>query len=439
MIEIIDLRANSDSKAGFFKKLECGKAGYAAEVMKTVEEIIENVRLDGDAALVEYTRKFDGVDLKPGMLRVAPREMEEACSHVDGRLIEAIKNAKRNIERFHEKQKKNSWFMAENEGVFLGQLCRPLEAVGIYVPGGTAAYPSSVLMNAIPAKVAGVRRIVMVTPPRDDGSIDPAILAAAKEAGVDEIYRIGGAQAIAALALGTETVPKVDKIAGPGNIYVACAKKAVYGHCDVDMIAGPSEILVIADDTADARFVAADLLSQAEHDRMASAILATTSKKLAFEVKEEIERQTRLLERKAIIESSLGACGSIAIVGSMEEALCIAERIAPEHLELCVAEPFGLLASVKNAGAVFLGHYSPEPLGDYIAGPNHVLPTGGTARFFSPLGVEDFMKKINIVSYAKEALEQVKDDIAVLAEAEGLTAHANAVKIRFEQKGMVDA
>jgi len=431
MVEIIDLRANSDKKAAFLKKLERRKTGYTAEVMKTVGEIIENVRLDGDMALIEYTRKFDGVELKPGMLRVAPREMEEACAHVDGRLIEAIKNAKRNIERFHEKQKEKSWFLAEDEGAFLGQLCRPLETVGIYVPGGAAAYPSSVLMNAVPAKVAGVRRIVMVTPPRDDGSIDPAILAAACEAGVDEIYRIGGAQAIAALAVGTETVPKVDKVAGPGNIYVACAKKAVYGCCDVDMIAGPSEILVIADDTADARFVAADLLSQAEHDRMASAILATVSERLAIGVKEEIERQIRLLERKDIMEDSLRAYGAVVIVETMEEAVGLADMIAPEHLELCVAEPFALLASVKNAGAVFLGHYSTEPLGDYMAGPNHVLPTGGTARFFSPLGVGDFMKKINVVSYTKEALEKVKDDIAVLAEAEGLTAHANAVKIRF--------
>jgi len=402
-----------------------------SSIMKTVGEVISSVRQKGDEALMEYASRFDNVKLTAETMRVSKEEMAEAYSRVDGELIEVIRKAKANIEAFHAKQKENSWFSSEKDGVILGQLYRPMEIVGVYVPGGTAAYPSSVLMNVVPAKVAGVPKVVMVTPPKKEG-INPAVLVAANEAGVDEIYRIGGAQAVAALAFGTESIPKVDKIVGPGNIYVATAKRMVYGYCDIDAVAGPSEITVVADETANPCFVAADMLSQAEHDVMASAILITISERLAEEVKKELEKQASRLSRKEIIEKSLENYGAIIITESLEKAMEVANRIAPEHLELCVQEPFSLLGSVRNAGAIFLGNYSSEPLGDYFAGPNHVLPTSGTARFFSPLNVGDFIKKSSIISYSAKALGSVKDDVIRFAEAEGLTAHANAIRIRFE-------
>jgi len=431
MIRIIDITKDKDS--GLFKKLTARGQVDAAEVTKSVEEIVRNVKLNGDQALLEYTSLFDGACLDTGLLKVTHAEIDEAYGKIDSRLLDVLRKAKKNIESFHLKQKENSWISTEKDGVILGQLYRALQAVGVYVPGGTAAYPSSVLMNVIPARVAGVERIIMVTPPGRDGNLNPAILVSANEAGVDEIYRIGGAQAIAALAFGTETVPKVDKIVGPGNIYVATAKRIVYGYCDIDMFAGPSEIMIVADDTANARYVAADLLSQAEHDVLASSILVTASESLAKKVQEEVERQISYLERKNILSRSIEEYGAIVIVENTAKAMEIVNSIAPEHLELCVEEPFSLLSSVKNAGAVFLGHYSSEPLGDYFAGPNHVLPTGGTARFFSPLNVGDFIKKSSIISYTRKALEGIRDDVVLFAEAEGLTAHANAIRIRFEE------
>ncbi|MCR4435202.1 MAG: histidinol dehydrogenase [Clostridiales bacterium] len=430
MIRVVDIRKNK--KSGMYEKLMARSPMDMGDVAGRVEEIIRSVRLKGDRAILEYTQRFDGVRLSQDSLRVREEEIEAAYGMVDDRLVQVIKRAKRNIESFHEKQKGNSWISPEKDGVILGQVYRPLELVGVYVPGGTAAYPSSVLMNVVPAKVAGVERVVMVTPPGKDGGVNPAILVSAREAGVDEIYRVGGAQAVAALAFGSESIPKVDKIVGPGNIYVAMAKRLVYGYCDIDMIAGPSEIAVVADDTANPKFVAADLLSQAEHDVLASAILVTDSEKLADEVQQEIERQAAYLSRKDILSKSIEDYGAIVITESLEEALEVVNKIAPEHLELCVKEPFDILGGVKNAGAIFLGHYASEPLGDYFAGPNHVLPTSGTARFFSPLNVGDFVKKSSIISYTRKALEGVKEDIILFAEAEGLTAHANAIKVRFE-------
>ena len=429
MIKVIDMR--DDKKGDIYGRLPDRISMDDSSIMKTVGEVISSVRQKGDEALMEYASRFDNVKLTAETMRVSKEEMAEAYSRVDGELIEVIRKAKANIEAFHAKQKENSWFSSEKDGVILGQLYRPMEIVGVYVPGGTAAYPSSVLMNVVPAKVAGVPKVVMVTPPKKEG-INPAVLVAANEAGVDEIYRIGGAQAVAALAFGTESIPKVDKIVGPGNIYVATAKRMVYGYCDIDAVAGPSEITVVADETANPCFVAADMLSQAEHDVMASAILITTSGRLAEEVKKELEKQASRLSRKEIIEKSLENYGAIIITESLEEAMEVANRIAPEHLELCVQEPFSLLGSVRNAGAIFLGNYSSEPLGDYFAGPNHVLPTSGTARFFSPLNVGDFIKKSSIISYSAKALGSVKDDVIRFAEAEGLTAHANAIRIRFE-------
>lgn len=420
-----------DKKGDIYGRLPDRISMDDSSIMKTVGEVISSVRQKGDEALMEYASRFDNVKLTAETMRVSKEEMAEAYSRVDGELIEVIRKAKANIEAFHAKQKENSWFSSEKDGVILGQLYRPMEIVGVYVPGGTAAYPSSVLMNVVPAKVAGVPKVVMVTPPKKEG-INPAVLVAANEAGVDEIYRIGGAQAVAALAFGTESIPKVDKIVGPGNIYVATAKRMVYGYCDIDAVAGPSEITVVADETANPCFVAADMLSQAEHDVMASAILITTSERLAEEVKKELEKQASRLSRKEIIEKSLENYGAIIITESLEKAMEVANRIAPEHLELCVQEPFSLLGSVRNAGAIFLGNYSSEPLGDYFAGPNHVLPTSGTARFFSPLNVGDFIKKSSIISYSAKALGSVKDDVIRFAEAEGLTAHANAIRIRFE-------
>jgi len=403
------------------------------DVIKVVEEILADVKNLGDQALIKYTKKFDGVELTEVTMRVTPEEIIKARSLVDEEFMEAIKLAAKNIYEYHEKQKKNSWMHTKEDGVILGQTVRGLEKVGIYVPGGTASYPSSVLMNAIPAKVAGVERIIMVTPVSKDGSINPFVLVAAEVAGVDEIYKLGGAQAIGALAFGTKTVPKVDKVVGPGNIYVAMAKRSVYGYLDIDMIAGPSEILVIADENANEKYIAADLMSQAEHDVLSSSILVTTSEVLAQKVVKEVERQVQDLKRKSIIEKSLENYGAIILVEDIDEAISVANNIAPEHLELLIKDPFGKLGEIKNAGSIFLGEYAPEPLGDYMAGTNHVLPTSGTARFFSPLSVDDFIKKSSFIYYSQSSLSKVSSKIIKLAETEGLTAHANSIKVRFEQ------
>ena len=429
MIKTIDMRRDKDS--GLFDRLVGRNRLEQGEVVKAVEEILLNVRKNGDKAVIEYTEKFDNAMLDAASIKVSQQEFKAAYDKVDPKLLKVIRRAKINIEAFHQKQKENSWFSTGDDGILLGQLCRPLEVVGIYVPGGTAALSSSVLMNALPAKVAGVGKIIMATPPSGDGRIDPAVLAAAQEAGVSEIYKMGGAQAIAAMAFGTETVPRVDKIFGPGNIYVATAKRLVFGYCDIDMFAGPSEITIVADDTANPAYVAADLLSQAEHDTLAAAILVTPSEKLAAAVVEEIEKQYSQLSRKSILDKSLAEYSAAIIVNNLDEAMDIVNRIAPEHLELCIEEPFSRLSSVKNAGAIFLGHWSPEPLGDYFAGPNHVLPTGGTARFFSPLNVADYMKRSSIISYTKEALEKVSEDVVLFAKSEGFDAHANALSVRF--------
>ncbi len=370
-------------------------------VQEIVDGILADIRARGDKAIFEYTEKFDKVKIDESNFKVTEEEIEYAYSQVDKRLIDVIKKSAARIKAFHEKQKINSWLEPSENGEMLGQLIRPLEKVGVYVPGGKAAYPSSVLMNVIPAHVAGVKHIYMTTPAQKDGSVYPTTIVAAKEAGVDEIFKVGGAQAIAALAFGTESVPKVDKICGPGNIFVALAKRSVYGHVNIDSVAGPSEILVVADETANPVYTAADLLSQAEHDEMASAILITTSEKLANEVQSEIEKQTAVLERKAIIEKSIENYGAIIVAENIDEAFELSNSIAPEHMEVCMASPFEMLPKIKNAGAIFLGHYTPEPLGDYMAGPNHVLPTGGTARFFSPLSIDDFIKKSSIFLSAK--------------------------------------
>lgn len=399
-------------------------------ITEAVQSIISEVRQRGDEALFELTKKFDGVSLQNP--EVEKSLIENAFESIEPALARAINRAAGNIRSFHENQKEKSWLTTEENGILLGQKVTPLERVGIYVPGGTAPLPSSVLMNAIPAKIAGVKEIIMLTPPGKNGVPNPAILACALVAGVDRVFQVGGAQAIAAMAYGTETIPKVDKITGPGNIFVVTAKKMVYGVCDIDMIAGPSEVLIIADDSAKPEYVAADLLSQAEHDILASAILITTSQKLLKMVLIEIEKQTAKLPRKEIIQQSLDNNGAMVLVDSINEAVKLANKIAPEHLELCVRNPFLLVGDIKNAGAIFLGEYSPEPLGDYMAGPNHVLPTNGTARFYSPLSVDDFVKRSSIISYSKEALENVWQDIATFAEAEGLTAHANSVRIRFK-------
>lgn len=398
-----------------------------------VNEIIEEVRKNRDAAVFSYTEKFDGARLTPESIKVTEAEINEACAQVDQRLLKVMQKALVNIRSYHQKQKQYSWFDSREDGVLLGQKVSPLSSVGVYVPGGKAVYPSSVLMNVIPAQVAGVKRIVMVTPCNKEGKVNPATLAAAKEAGVTEVYKVGGAQAVAALAFGTESIPKVDKIVGPGNIYVALAKKAVFGHVSIDSIAGPSEILVLADETANPRYVAADLLSQAEHDELASAILITTSKELAEKVSDEVDRFTRELSRREIIEKSLSNYGYILVAENMEMAIEAANDIASEHLEILTKNPFEVMMKIKNAGAVFLGEYASEPLGDYFAGPNHVLPTNGTAKFFSPLGVDDFIKKSSIISYSREALEPIYKDIVEFAECEKLTAHANSIRVRFEE------
>jgi len=402
------------------------------EIAARVAQVLASVRERGDQAVCDFTARFEGAKLTPDALRVTGEEIKEAYRRVDGDILAALRLALDNITVFHRRQLQRSWFEPGDGGAILGQLVRPLRRVGIYVPGGKASYPSSVLMNAVPAKVAGVKEIAMATPPASDGSVNPYTLVAAAEAGVDEIYKMGGAQAVAALAYGTATVPKVDKITGPGSIYVTLAKQQVYGQVDIDMLAGPSEVLVIADETANPAFAAADLLSQAEHDEMASSVLLTPCRDLARKVQEEVARQAPLLSRGEIMERSLDSYGAIVITRDLEQAFDLANRFAPEHLELMVAEPFSWLSRVENAGAVFLGHHSPEPVGDYLAGPNHILPTGGTARFYSPLGVDAFMKKTSLIAYTEAALEKVGESVIKLAQTEGLSAHANAVQVRLK-------
>lgn len=404
------------------------------EYESAVSEILENIRSQGDSALFGYTERFDGAKICADNIRVTEEEIREAYSLVDPGLVEIIRRALCNIRDYHARQKQNSWFDSRPDGTMLGQKVTPLQRVGVYVPGGKAAYPSSVLMNIMPAKVAGVEEIVMVTPPGRDGKVAPHTLVAANEAGADVIYKVGGAQAVGALAYGTESIPKVDKIVGPGNIYVALAKRAVYGHVSIDAVAGPSEILVIADETADPRYVAADLLSQAEHDELASAILVTTSRTLSRQVSDQVDAFVRELSRSEIIQSSLDNYGYILVADSMEAAVEIANEIASEHVEIQTKDPYDVMMKIRNAGAIFIGEYSSEPLGDYFAGPNHVLPTNGTARFFSPLSVDDFIKKSSIIAYSREALEAVHEDIERFAKAEQLTAHANSVHVRFEQR-----
>mgnify|MGYP002770373122 FL=1 len=399
-----------------------------------VNNILTNVKDNGDLALFEYTEKFDKVKLTAETIKVTDEEIAEAYEQVDGELIRVIRLAMKNIEDYHEMQKEESWFDSKPDGTILGQKITPLSRVGVYVPGGKAAYPSSVLMNVIPAKVAGVDEIIMCTPPGHDGKVYPTTLVSAKEAGVDTIYKVGGAQAIGALAYGTESIPQVDKIVGPGNIFVALAKKAVFGYTGIDSVAGPSEILVLADETANPRYVAADLLSQAEHDQLASAILVTTSLEVAEKVQAEIEGFVKDLERKDIIQASLDNYGYILIAEDMDTAIDAVNTIASEHLEIVTKDPFGTMTKVRNAGAIFLGESSSEPLGDYFAGPNHVLPTNGTARFFSPLGVDTFVKKSSIISYSRDALRNIHNEIETFAKAEGLTAHANSIKVRFEDE-----
>ena len=402
------------------------------EFESRVNDIIQNVREKRDEAVFEYTLKFDGATIDQDNIRVTEEEIKEAYEQIDPKLLDVIRKALVNIRDYHTKQKQYSWFDSDESGIILGQKVTPLKTVGVYVPGGKAVYPSSVLMNVIPAKVAGVSNIIMTTPCGKDGKVYPSTLVAAKEAGVDAIYKVGGAQAIAALAFGTESIPKVDKIVGPGNIYVALAKKAVFGYVSIDSIAGPSEIMVLADETANPRFVAADLLSQAEHDEMASAILVTTSETLAEQVSVEVDKFVATLSRKEIIRKSLDNYGYILVADTMQDAIDTVNEIASEHLELVTKNPFETMTKIRNAGAIFIGEYSSEPLGDYFAGPNHVLPTNGTAKFFSPLSVDDFIKKSSIISYSREALEPVYKDIVQFAECEKLTAHANSIRVRFE-------
>ncbi|MCR5100740.1 MAG: histidinol dehydrogenase [Butyrivibrio sp.] len=403
-----------------------------SEYENTVAEIVNNVRTNKDKALFEYTAKFDKADINAENIRVTDAEIKEAYKALDDDFIEVMKKSAENIRVFHEKQKRNTWIDTKDDGSILGQRILPIELSGVYVPGGKAAYPSSVLMNVVPAKVAGVQRIIMCTPPGKDGKVNPGTLVAADIAGVTEVYKVGGAQAIAAMAFGTESVPKVDKITGPGNIFVALAKKTCFGYVSIDSIAGPSEILVIADETANPKYVAADLLSQAEHDELASAILITTSEKLAGEVSDEISKFLEKLDRAEIIKKSLDNYGYAFVAENLNDAIDAANTIASEHLEIITANPFEVMTKIKNAGAIFLGSYSSEPLGDYFAGPNHILPTNGTARFFSPLSVDDFVKKTSIISYSEEALRAVHKDIELFAKKEGLTAHANSIAVRFE-------
>lgn len=425
------LKLTDDTRKDILQNLLKRSPNNYGEFEGRVNAIIEEVRNNRDQAVFNYTKQFDGADINAGNILVTEEEIAEAYEQVDTTLLAVIRKSLVNIKKYHEKQVQNSWFTTE-DGIILGQKVTALATVGVYVPGGKAVYPSSVLMNVLPAKVAGVDRIVMCTPPGKDGKVYPSTLVAAKEAGVDEIYKVGGAQAIAAMAFGTESVPKVDKIVGPGNIYVALAKKAVFGYVSIDSIAGPSEILVLADETANPRYVAADLLSQAEHDEMASAILITTSQKLAEEVSAEIDQFVAELSRKEIIQKSLDNYGYILVADNMEEAIDTVNAIASEHMEIVTADPFHVMTKIRNAGAIFIGEYSSEPLGDYFAGPNHVLPTNGTAKFFSALSVDDFIKKSSIISYSREALEKVHKDIEQFAECEKLTAHANSIRVRFE-------
>ena len=431
-MRIVKLDENTREQA-LEKLIGRGASGYG-DYEKTVQDIIANVRENGDEAVIGYEKKFDRCDLTPQTLRVLREEIEEAYAALDPALIEVMKKAAANIRDYHEKQKRNSWITTREDGVILGQKITPIEVSGCYVPGGRAVYPSSVLMNIVPAKVAGVEKIIMCTPPGADGKAAAGTVVAADIAGADEIYKVGGAQAIAAMAYGTQTIPKVDKITGPGNIFVALAKKQCFGVTGIDSVAGPSEILVIADSTANPRFVAADLLSQAEHDPMASAILLTTDMDLAKAVSDEIDGFLKTLSRAEIINKSLEDYGYIFVGDTMEDLIGAANTIASEHLEIITANPYEVMTKIKNAGAIFLGSYSSEPLGDYFAGPNHILPTNGTARFFSPLGVDDFVKKSSIISYSKEALRAVHKDIELFAMSEGLTAHANSIAVRFEEE-----
>lgn len=425
------LKLTEDTRKDILQNLLKRSPNNYGEFEGRVNAIIEEVRNNRDQAVFNYTKQFDGADINAGNILVTEEEIAEAYEQVDTTLLAVIRKSLVNIKKYHEKQVQNSWFTTE-DGIILGQKVTALATVGVYVPGGKAVYPSSVLMNVLPAKVAGVDRIVMCTPPGKDGKVYPSTLVAAKEAGVDEIYKVGGAQAIAAMAFGTESVPKVDKIVGPGNIYVALAKKAVFGYVSIDSIAGPSEIMVLADETANPRFVAADLLSQAEHDEMASAILVTTSEALAEQVSVEVDKFVTTLSRKEIIQKSLDNYGYILVADTMQDAIDTVNEIASEHLELVTKNPFETMTKIRNAGAIFIGEYSSEPLGDYFAGPNHVLPTNGTAKFFSPLSVDDFIKKSSIISYSREALEPVYKDIVQFAECEKLTAHANSIRVRFE-------
>ena len=423
---------NEDTKKDILSNLLKRSPDNYGSYEATVKEIVEDIHINGDNALLKYTEKFDKAKLDQTSMRVTKEEIEEAYKEVDSELLDIIRKAIVNIRDYHEKQKQYSWFDSKENGSMLGQKITPIEKVGVYVPGGKAAYPSYVLMNVIPAKVAGVKQIVMTTPCDSEGKVYPTTLVAANEAGVDVVYKAGGAQAIAALAYGTQTIPKVDKIVGPGNIFVALAKRNVFGHVSIDSVAGPSEILVLADETANPRFVAADLLSQAEHDEMASAILVTTSPELAKKVSDEVEAFIPVLSRTEIMRKSIDNYGYILLASNMQEAIDVVNDIASEHLEIVTANPFDTMTKISNAGAIFLGSYSSEPLGDYFAGPNHVLPTNGTAKFFSPLSVDDFIKKSSIIYYSKEALEPLHKDIEKFAEAEHLTAHANSIKVRFE-------
>ena len=427
------VKLNAETKKDLLKNLLKRSPSNFGNYAETVQGIVDDVRDNGDSALFSYTKKFDKADITAENVKVTQEEIDYAYTQVSPELLDVIRKAKKNIWEYHEKQKQYSWFDSKPNGTLLGQKVTALASVGVYVPGGKAVYPSSVLMNVMPAKVAGVEKIVMTTPCNAEGEVYATTLVAAKEAGVDEIYKAGGAQAIAALAYGTESVPKVDKIVGPGNIFVALAKRAVYGHVSIDSIAGPSEVMVLADETANSRYVAADLLSQAEHDEMASAILVTTSEELAEKVSVQVDKFIDELSRKEIMRKSIDNYGYILLADNMSDAIDAVNDIASEHLEIVTANPFDVMTRVKNAGAIFIGEYSSEPLGDYFAGPNHVLPTNGTAKFFSPLGVDDFIKKSSIIYYSREALEAVHTDIEAFAKAEQLTAHANSIAVRFEK------
>ena len=425
-------RLDQNTKENLLEDLLKRSPNNYGQYEEGVAEILARVKEEGDQAIFDFTRRFDHAEISEETIRVTKEEIEEAYGQVSPSLVEIIRKALVNIRSYHEKQRRTSWFDSKPDGTILGQKVTPLQRVGVYVPGGKAVYPSSVLMNIVPAKVAGVDEIIMVTPPGKDGKVNPNTLVAACEAGADVIYKVGGAQAIGALAYGTKSIPKVDKIVGPGNIYVALAKKAVYGHVSIDAIAGPSEILVVADETANPRYVAADLLSQAEHDELASAILVTTSEELAQKVSAEVDEFVKVLSRGEIIQKSLDNYGYILVADTMEDVIDIANEIASEHLEIMTRDPYQVMTKIRNAGAIFIGEYASEPMGDYFAGPNHVLPTNGTAKFFSPLSVDDFIKKSSIIGYSREALEQIHTDIEAFAEAEQLTAHANSIKVRFE-------